>query len=150
MTILVILKTTQQNICSFLIKRNPKHLVQVFFFLNIHSFVQRPTFLESSHNRGYLKTMLKIVFFACQGLALRGHDESEDSENKGNFKEIVSLLASKIALSHAKYFSKEIQNNLLKAAVTVVLQDICKDIRTASYFALTADKCRDLRRTQPI
>ena len=39
--------------------------------------------------------MLKIALLcARQDLALRGHDESESSENKGNFKEILALLAS--------------------------------------------------------
>jgi hypothetical protein len=28
-----------------------------------------------------------------QGLAFRGHDESEESTNRGNFKELVKLLA---------------------------------------------------------
>jgi hypothetical protein len=28
-----------------------------------------------------------------QGLAFRGHDESEESTNNGNFKELVKLLA---------------------------------------------------------
>ena len=42
-----------------------------------------------------MQTMLKIALLcARQDLALRGHDESENSENKGNFKEILALLAS--------------------------------------------------------
>ena len=65
-------------------------------------------------------------------LALRGHDELENLENKGNFKEILALLASENptlkhplenAPSNAKYVSKEIQN-LLKVAAAVVLHSI--------------------------
>ena len=81
--------------------------------------------------------MLKIALVcARQDLALRGH-ESENSENKGNFKEILSLLASENpslkhqldnAPSNAKYTSKEIQNDLLKAAASVVLESVCEDV----------------------
>ena len=54
---------------------------------------QRRTTIQE--NRKYLQTMLKIALLcARQDLALRGHDESENSENKGNFKEILELLAS--------------------------------------------------------
>jgi hypothetical protein len=42
-----------------------------------------------------------------QGLAFRGHDELEESTNKGNFKELVKLLAEenenvKKVVSHPK------------------------------------------------
>ena len=54
---------------------------------------QRRTIIQE--NQKYLRTMLKIALLcARQDLALRGHDESENSENKGNFKEILALLAS--------------------------------------------------------
>ena len=41
-----------------------------------------------------LKTSIKAVrYLLHQGLAFRGHDESVDSTNKGNFRELVQLLA---------------------------------------------------------
>jgi hypothetical protein len=41
-----------------------------------------------------LKTSIKVVrYLLHQGLAFRGHDESEESTNRGNFKELVKLLA---------------------------------------------------------
>ena len=95
------------------------------------------------YNTRKLQTMLKIALLcARQNLALRGHDESENSENKGNFKEILGLLASENltlrhrlenAPSNAKYVSKEIQNDLLKAAAVVVPHSICEDIQSAYY-----------------
>ena len=104
---------------------------------------QRRTIIQE--NRKYLQTMLKIALLcARQDLALRGHDESENSENKGNFKEILALLASENptlkhqlenAPSNAKYISKEIQNDLLKAAAAaVVLHSICEDIIHSAYY----------------
>jgi hypothetical protein len=40
-----------------------------------------------------LKTSIKAVrYLLHQGLAFRGHDETEESTNKGNFRELVQLL----------------------------------------------------------
>ena len=119
---------------------------------------QRRTVIQE--NRKFLQTMLKIALLcARQDLALRGHDESENSENKGNFREILALLASESptlkhqlesAPSNAKYISKEIQNDLLKAAAAIVPHSICEDIQSAYYYSLIADECRDVSRTEQL
>ena len=77
-------------------------------------------------NRMYISTIAQVVVLcARQGIALRGHDESSTSTNKGNFVEIVELLASvmpelerkfRSLPKNAKYTSKVVQNDLLKAA----------------------------------
>ena len=63
-----------------------------------------------------------ILLCALQEIALRGHNESTDSVNRGNFREILQLVAEhdvvvKERLCHgpqnAKYTSPEIQNLLL-------------------------------------
>lgn len=41
-----------------------------------------------------LKTAIKVVrYLLHQGLAFRGHDETKESTNKGNYRELVDLLA---------------------------------------------------------
>jgi hypothetical protein len=41
-----------------------------------------------------LNTSIDVVIYLLhQGLAFRGHDESEKSKNQGNFRELVKLLA---------------------------------------------------------
>ena len=51
--------------------------------------VQRQNELERQ-NRETLKTISETVFFLSkQELALRGHDESNDSLNKGNYRELL-------------------------------------------------------------
>lgn len=96
-------------------------------------------------NRKYLQTMLKIALLCVhQDLALRGHDKSENSENKGNFKEILALLASEnLTLKHQlenapsklmlNTFPKK-SKMILKAAAAVVLHSICEDIRSGNIF----------------
>ena len=46
-------------------------------------------------NRHYLRTILEVLLLCSQQeIALRGHDESEKSLNRGNFIEILKLIAS--------------------------------------------------------
>ena len=46
-------------------------------------------------NRHYLKTILEVLMVCSQQeIALRGHDESMKSLNKGNFLEILKLISS--------------------------------------------------------
>ena len=33
------------------------------------------------------------MYLACQGLAFRGHSESKDSANRGNFLELMDVLS---------------------------------------------------------
>ncbi|KAL4103605.1 hypothetical protein QTP88_018966 [Uroleucon formosanum] len=47
---------------------------------------------EVAENREYLKCVLEtLLFCARQGIAIRGHRENEESQNKGNFQELLNL-----------------------------------------------------------
>ena len=104
--------------------------------------------------------MLKIALLcARQEIALRSHDESDKSDNKGTFREILSLLLSEnpsfqqqfdSAPSNTKYHSKEIQNDLLEAAAAVVLHNVCQDVQCPHHFSVIADECRDTERTEQL
>ena len=61
-------------------------------------------------NRLCLKTSIDAIrWLAFQTCAFRGHDESSKSQNRGNFLEMVELLASyneeviKVVLENAPY-----------------------------------------------
>ena len=48
-----------------------------------------------SHNRHYLKALVEVILLcAHQEIALRGHKESCDAFNRGNFIEILTLVAA--------------------------------------------------------
>ena len=48
--------------------------------------------MEIKENREYFTKICEIIKYLCkQGLALRGHDESLESKNKGNFVELCEL-----------------------------------------------------------
>lgn len=45
-------------------------------------------------NRHYIKAVINVLLLCCkQEIALRGHDESEASSNRGKFLEILHLVA---------------------------------------------------------
>lgn len=85
------------------------------------------------------KYLLRIVdatlFLSVQGLAFRGNDESETSHNRGNFRELISLLKAVDSEfgqrcrpnempSNSKYVSPIIQNELIDIAARQVRRAI--------------------------
>lgn len=60
-----------------------------------------PNLLDKEHtkqiqeNRAHIKTIGEVLLLtATQNIAQRGQDESEESINKGNFREILSIVAN--------------------------------------------------------
>lgn len=104
-------------------------------------------------NCQYIVILSKLaVLLACQNIPFRGHDESRESDKKGNFAEILELLFSLIpefkhfnsAPKNAKYVPKNIQNDLVTAFANVVQQQICEEIRESEGFVIIADEARDV------
>ena len=92
-------------------------------------------------------------------IPLRGHDETDESTNKGNYIEILELLLSLVPeLStqfrslpdNAKYTSKVVQNDLLKAATDVVLRKITDEVKEAEGCAVIADEARDISKNEQL
>lgn len=50
---------------------------------------------QIEENRDYIKTLAEVLLLtATQNIAQRGHNETMDSDNKGNFLSILELLAN--------------------------------------------------------
>ncbi|XP_068307531.1 uncharacterized protein [Pyrus communis] len=89
-----------------------------------------------------------------RGLAFRGHDESEDSSNKGNFLELLKFLADhnegikdvvfKNAPENLKLTSPEIQKYLVYAATCETTNAIMFDIGDDAFFSVLVDESRDI------
>ena len=85
-------------------------------------------------------------------MSLRGHRESSNSTNRGNFLEILSLVAKHDPIIHHKlsngprntlYTSADTQNQLLSLMVSMVRENICNKIQKAEVFSVLADKTKD-------
>jgi hypothetical protein len=93
-----------------------------------------------------------IKWLTFQAFPLRGHDESPDSKNRGNFLELVKQLAScnkdvdavvlENAPGNAKYTSPEVQIELLSIYARKVQQSIREEIGN-SKFCIMVDEARD-------
>ena len=111
-------------------------------------------------NRKFLKTIAQVaILCARQNIALRGHDEQETSQNKGNFLEILDLLAAysdefKNRLSNSprncKYTSNHTQNDILLAACDTILDQVATEVKQAGVFAVMEDECRDVSRIEQL
>jgi hypothetical protein len=93
---------------------------------------------EVTKNRHILSRIIDCVkFCGAFELALRGHDESESSDNPGIFRGLVDFVASldgalKEHLDSATVFkgtSKTIQNELLDCMLSVTREEIIKEVQ---------------------
>jgi hypothetical protein len=85
-------------------------------------------------------------------LALRGHDETENSENPGIFIGLVDLVSSIDSAvkehiqssSVIKGTSKTVQNELLECMLEVCREKIKEELNEAQFVALMADETTDV------
>lgn len=114
---------------------------------------------QVKENRAYIKTIGEVLLLtARQNIAQRGHDESEESKNKGNFKEILDLVANHdlvvkrrlTSIHNAKYTSKVIQNEVLDCLAEMVRSEIIKEVKDSEYFSVMADETKDVSKKEQI
>uniref|UniRef100_A0A8D9A6D5 Zinc finger MYM-type protein 1 n=1 Tax=Cacopsylla melanoneura TaxID=428564 RepID=A0A8D9A6D5_9HEMI len=110
---------------------------------------------EITKNRYILSKIIDCVKFCGEyELALRGHNESEESENPGIFKGLINFTATldKIFDDHMKSAtvfkgtSKDIQNDLLECMLDVVQETIIQEIKESDYVSIIVDETTDVSR----
>lgn len=104
-------------------------------------------------NRKMLKHLINMtIFLATQELAFRGNDESVDSDNQGNFRELAKFAAT-LDESFNKFIepssiftglSKTIQNELIDSITKIVLLQITDEINSAECFSWQIDETTDI------
>ncbi|KAG9458926.1 hypothetical protein H6P81_003434 [Aristolochia fimbriata] len=120
---------------------------------HIQNVFKRQSTQEVLHNRLRLKTSVDVIrWLTFQACPFRGHDESLSSQNRGNFLEMVKLLASYNeqvsgvvlgnAPQNAKYTSPDIQKEILHVIANKVRHTIRSEIGEAK-FCIIVDEARD-------
>lgn len=114
---------------------------------------------QRQQNVIYFKKLIDIVLTLVKGgKSLRGHNEREDSNERGLFLEIVKLLIKydpefRIYLENAPknctYLSNLIQNDILKAIKNVILRLVKDEIQGQS-ISVIADETSDVRHHEQI
>ncbi|XP_050111819.1 uncharacterized protein LOC126590398 [Malus sylvestris] len=127
--------------------------------MNQNQHIQTIVHKQSDQARIDYRTRLNasldcIRFLLRQGLAFRGHDESEDSSNKSNFLELLKFLADhnegikdvvfKNAPENLKLTSPDIQKDLVYAAACETTNTIMFDIGDDAFFSVLVDESRDI------
>ncbi|XP_076330049.1 zinc finger MYM-type protein 1-like [Tachypleus tridentatus] len=105
--------------------------------------------LDASHaktvekNRHYMRAVIDaLLYTACQNEAQIGHMEGNQSDNRGNFLELLDMISRydeivKKKLSgpgNAKYMHHDIQNELLGIIAGMIRKDISKEVMEAEHF----------------
>ena len=120
---------------------------------HIDKLIEKQTSQELENNRLRLKTSIKCArWLAFQACAFRGHDESLDSKNRGNFIELIKFTSTfndKVASvvlenapGNAKYTSPTIQKEILHILASNVRNAIREEIGDAK-FCILVDEARD-------
>lgn len=104
----------------------------------------------------YIKTIADVLLLtATQNISQRGHRESEDSNNKGNFIAILEEIAKHDpvvkkrmnAYGNSKYTSSGIQNEIL---AEMVRTEIIKEVKESEVFSVIANETKDLRKKEQV
>ncbi|XP_030047652.1 uncharacterized protein LOC115461718 [Microcaecilia unicolor] len=106
-------------------------------------------------NRDYaLKITNLLLYLAKQGIALRGHDEREESANRGNFLELCNLF-SKYDEAFARklkgsfnLLGHRTQNELLQIAADSVKAKIIQKVQENGFFTLLVDEARSFKQEE--
>ena len=122
--------------------------------------------MHSSHkelvqnNHHYMKGIIDVLLLCChQEIAMRGHNESDESANRGNFVEILHVLARHDPIiqerlnngpRNAMYTSPQVQNILLSIMAELVQQKICLATKKAGYYSILADETKDISKCEQL
>nr|KAJ0223027.1 hypothetical protein LSAT_V11C200069900 [Lactuca sativa] len=120
---------------------------------HIENIIAKQNEAQILKNRLRLKMSIDTVrWLTFQAYALRGHDETPDSKNHGNFHQLLKLLASyndevanvilEKAPYNSKYTSREIQNEILSIIANKVQKHIRSEVGD-SYICVMVDESRD-------
>jgi hypothetical protein len=131
--------------CYNILRNQPCH---------IEHAVEKQSDEDIRKNRLCVRTSIDaICWLAFQACSFRGHDESDDSMNQGNFLEMIKLIASyneevkEVVLGNApknaKYTSGQIQKEILDLMACNVQKEICN-----AKFCIIVDESRDESRKE--
>ena len=111
-------------------------------------------------NRHYMRSIIDVLLLCCQQeISLRGHKESIESANRGNFCELLTVLAKHDPIiqdrlsngpRNATYTSPMIQNTVLSIMAENVQRQICDSVKKAGFYSILADETKDAGRHEQL
>jgi len=126
---------------------------------SVHSLLDSEHQKLVAENRTYIKTVSTVLrLTAVQLIAQRGHDESEKSQNQGNFLAILKLIAEHDTIvakkltgpKNARYTHHTIQNDLIAVMAELIQKEIASEIMEAGCFAIMVDETKDCAKKEQL
>ena len=117
---------------------------------------------EVRQNRGMLKILIEaVLLLGKQELSFRGHDEKDDSLNRGNYRELLECFAKFDSVferrlhgrlagqegGNAGVFtgvSSEIQNDLIDCIDSVIQDVIDQEVKMCTFLSIQVDETTDV------
>ncbi|XP_071714955.1 uncharacterized protein [Rutidosis leptorrhynchoides] len=120
---------------------------------HIENVIEKRNAEDLLKNRIRLKASVDVIrWLTFQACAFRGNDETVGSKNRGNFIELLKLLASyndeveKVVLQNAPFNSRYTSGEIQKEILSIIASKVQKHIRNEvgdSYFCVMVDEARD-------
>lgn len=115
--------------------------------------LNKQTQIEKMESAIRLNTAIDVCrYLLHQGQSFRGHDESKESENKGNYREMIEYTCSqnsviakafKFAPLNNQLVSPKIQRDITRCFAEEILNSIIEEIGHG-VFSILIDECRDV------
>lgn len=113
---------------------------------NLVNFQREADVIE---NRKHIYFLLKATIFLCkQGLAFRGHNESLESTNRGNFVELVDSFADEnlkhnLSRRYGHSTSPEYQNDFISIVAQSIRKNILSKMSNLGTYTILVDETKD-------
>ncbi|XP_039858034.1 zinc finger MYM-type protein 1-like [Simochromis diagramma] len=123
---------------------------------NVAQMIATANVSEIVERREYLRRIVAVTsMLGRQGLPFRGHDEGEDSPNRGNFlvcmellKEFDPFLQKHNPPSNAQYISPTSQNDMIDCCAQEVTSVIVSEMTKSKVYSIMVDEARDKKAEQ--
>uniref|UniRef100_A0A8C1KXW0 TTF-type domain-containing protein n=1 Tax=Cyprinus carpio TaxID=7962 RepID=A0A8C1KXW0_CYPCA len=104
---------------------------------SIHDALNEVYNKKVQENRKYIKTVAEVLLLtATQNIAQRGHHETEEADNRGNFLESLEIIANVI------------QNEILECLANMVREEIIQEVNESEVFSVITDETKDLKKKE--
>lgn len=142
--------------CELFLKQFEKNQSTIVDALKENGKLYKIQFNENVRlNRLFLRTVVDTaLYLAQQELAFRGHDESSESINRGNFKELLKLLISRDTPELKCHYekiksvftgeSKTIQNEVIECISDYINQHVKNELNGTAFFSVQVDDTTDI------
>ena len=100
---------------------------------------------KNRHYRHYIRSVAEVLLLCSkQEISLRGHDESDGSLNKGNFLEILGVIAKHDPIVDDRLFhglsTPHLPFRIISLMANLVRKKICSSVQKAHFYSLMVDK----------